>query len=139
MRPFVRRWAPAFLNLPISTKMPVERRRIIFSEDEVISAMLNHCRHSGIPLPDAEVEGLDIAMEEDCSVALTFAVTSPEEPDEVCLDAETVLNAVIGFCRMRSIPLPRAAIKRLEPMKGDLSMVFDMRRTSGWPRRSLAA
>lgn len=119
--------------------MPIERRRIIFSEDEVISAILIHCRHSGIPLPDAEVDGLDIAMDEDCSVALSFAVSSPGEPDQVCLDAETVLSAAIGYCRMRSIPLPRAATKRLEPMNGDLSMVFDMRRTTGWPRRSLAA
>ncbi len=119
--------------------MPIERRRIIFSHDEVVNAVLGHCRLSGIALPDAEVEGVDIAMDGDCSVQLTFAVESPEQADQVCIDAEAVLNAVIGFCRMRSIPLPRAAAKRLEPMDGELSMVFDMRRKRGSVRKSLAA
>jgi hypothetical protein len=118
--------------------MPTERRRIIFSDDEIVSAAISHCRSTGIALPDAEVEDLDIAMDGDCSLCLTFAVTSPEQVDELTLDPETLLSALIAFCRNRAIPIPRSASKRLEPMEGSLSMVFNMRRARGSVRKSAA-
>lgn len=119
--------------------MPTEQRRIIFADDEIVSASLSHCRLSGIALPDADVEDLDIALDTDCSIRLTFAVESPDLPDEVLLDPDTVMNALIGYCRLRSIPLPRVAVKRLEPVDGALSMVFDMHRRRGSVCESLAA
>lgn len=119
--------------------MPTERRRIIFSDDEIVTAALSHCRATGIAVPDAEVEHQDISTESDCSLVLTFAVTSPEQADEVRLDAETVLSALVEFCRVRSIPLPRAASKRLETQDGAVSMVFDMKRLRGSVHCMLAA
>lgn len=119
--------------------MPTEQRRIIFADDEIVTAVLSYCRIGGIALPDADVEKLDIALDTDCSVRLTFSVTSPDLPDEVFLDADTVMSALIGYCRLRSIPLPRVAAKRLEPADGTLSMVFEMQRRRGSVSESLAA
>ena len=102
--------------------------------------MLTHCRSAGIPLPDAEVEEMNIAVDDDCSVTLTFDVETPEQQDQVQFGPETVLCALAAFCRLRSIPLPRTATKRLEPLRGALSMVFDVCRTRSSVRTtSLAA
>jgi hypothetical protein len=90
---------------------PTERRRIIFSVDETVSAALSHCRSTRIAVPDAKVEHQDISTESDCSLLLTFGGGAPEQ---VHLDAETVLSTLVELCRLRSIPLPRAASKRLE-------------------------
>lgn len=119
--------------------MPTERRRIIFSDDEVAAAALSFCRETGIPVPDAGVERQSHNTERDCGLVLTFAVGSPDQIDEVELDAEAVLNALIAYCRMQSIPLPRATAKRLEHHDDAVSMVFEMNRDRGSVNRTLAA
>lgn len=119
--------------------MPIERRRIIFSDVEVVDAALAHCRATGIPVPDADVERRAIATDTDCSLVLTFAVSSPEQTDEVKIDAAGVLCALVAYCRIQSIPLPKAAAKRLEQHDGAVSMVFEMKRRRGSVSRTLAA
>ena len=123
----------------LSEQMPTERRRIIFSDDEIVSAALSHCRTAGIPVPDADLEDQTIATEGDCRLLLTFAVSSPDQIDEVRLDADSVLTALIAYCRMQSIPLPKAASKRLDQQGGAVSMVFDMERPRGSVTGTLAA
>ncbi len=119
--------------------MPAERRRIIFSNDEVVAAALSYCRATGIPVPDAEVQRRSVCMESDGSLFLVFDVSSPDQEDDVTLDVETVLNALVEFCRVQSIPLPRAAQKRLEYHGGALSLVFDMTLERGSVNATLAA
>lgn len=119
--------------------MPTERRRIIFSDGEVVDAALSYCRDTGIPVPDAEVEHQAIATDGDCSLVLTFAVSSPEQTDMVEIDAASVLGALIGYCRMQAIPLPKSATKRLEHHDGAVSMVFEMHRHRGSINCTLAA
>ena len=119
--------------------MPTERRRIIFSDDEIVSAALAHCRATGIRVPDAEVEELSIETDKDCGLLLTFAVGSPDQIDEVGIDAGNVLTALVSYCRMQSIPLPKAAAKRLEPRNGALSMVCDLQLRRGSVTSTIAA
>lgn len=119
--------------------MPTERRRIIFSDDEVVDAALSYCRATGIPVPDAKVEHHTIATDSDCSLVLTFAVSSPDQSDEVEIDTVGVLGALVAYCRIQSIPLPKPAAKRLEPYDGAVSMVFDMKRPRGSVNCTLAA
>ena len=119
--------------------MPTERRRIMFSDDEVVDAALAHCRATGIPVPDADVEHRRIADSGDCGLVLTFAVSSPDQADEVNLDANAMLTALVAFCRMQSIPLPKAAAKRLEIHDEAVSMVFEMKRPRGSVKCTLAA
>ena len=119
--------------------MPTERRRIIFSDEEIVSAALSHCRATGIPVPDAGVEKQTIATDGDYRLLLTFAVSSPDQIDEVQLDADSILTALIAYCRVQSIPLPKTAAKRLDSQNGALSMVFDMQRQRGSVTCTIAA
>jgi hypothetical protein len=119
--------------------MPTERRRIIFSDDEVVDAALSYCRATGIPVPDAKVEHQTIATDSDYSLTLTFAVSSPDQSDEVEIDASGVLGALVAYCRIQSIPLPKSAAKRLETHGGAVSMVFDIKRQRGSVNCTMAA
>lgn len=119
--------------------MPTERRRIIFTDQEIVSAALSYCRSTGIAVPDADVETMEIALDGDCGLDLTFAVSSPELSDQVSMDPQTLLNALVAYCRVGAIPLPKAASKRLEAKDGSLSMVFDMCRDRGSVNCTLAA
>jgi hypothetical protein len=102
------------------------------------------CRARPLPcdgrsVTDAEVEEQLIETDSDCGLNLTLAVSSPDQIDEVRLDADSVLTALISYCRMQSIPLPRAAAKRLDPLGDALSMVFDMQRPRGSVTSTIAA
>ena len=119
--------------------MPTERRRIIFSDDEIVSAALAHCRASGIPVPDADVEELSIETDDHCGLLLTFAVDTPDQIDEVRIDADSLLAALVSYCRTQSVPLPNAAVKRLDPRDGALSMVFELQRQRGSVTSTIAA
>lgn len=119
--------------------MPIERRRILFSDDEIVEAAIAHCKATGIALPNADVEDFHLDEQAGCALTLTFAVTSPAQVDELQLAADTLLNALVAFCRVNSIPLPRAPAKRLEPKDGALSMVFDTDRLRGSVRCCAAA
>ncbi len=90
-------------------------------------------------MPDAGVEKQTVATDSDCRLLLTFAVSSPDQVDEVRLDSDSVLTALIAYCRVQSIPLPRAARKRLDPYDGAVSMVFDMQRQRGSVTSTVAA
>ena len=119
--------------------MPTERRRIIFSANEIVSAALAHCRATGIPVPDADVQELCIGTDTDCGLLLTFAVDTPDQIDEVRIDADNVLAALVSYCRTQSVPLPNAAAKRLDPRDGALSMVFELQRQRGSVTSTIAA
>lgn len=122
-----------------SSEMPIERRRILFSDDEIVEAAIAHCKATGIALPNADVEEFHIDDRAGCALTLTFAVTSPDQVDELRLDPGTLLSALVAFCRVTAIPLPRAPSKRLEPKDGALSMVFDTDRLRGSVRCCIAA
>lgn len=111
--------------------MPIERRRILFSDDEIVAAAVSHCRATGIAVPDAEVEDIDVSLKPDCAVTLTFAVSSPDQSDELSIDTDTLVNALVSFCRLNAIPLPKSAQKHIEPKDGLLSMVFNTSRLRG--------
>lgn len=119
--------------------MPIERRRILFSDDEIVEAAIAHCRRSGIAVPQADVESVEIDTDSDCALTLTFAVELPDQSDELRLDSDTLLSALISYCRLSAVPLPRAADKRLERKDGALTMVFSTDRLRGSVNCSFAA
>lgn len=118
-------------NQDTDPAMPIERRRILFSDDEVVAAAVSHCRATGIAVPDAEVEDVDVCLTPGCAVTLTFAVSSPDQADELSIDTDTLVSALISFCRLNAIPLPKAPHKHIEPKDGLLSMVFNTDRLRG--------
>jgi len=65
--------------------MAFESRRLIFSQDELISAALDFCRHDRIALPDAEVEGVEFVSNAEPSLILLFRVKRPMDQDQVVL------------------------------------------------------
>lgn len=119
--------------------MPSERRRILFTDDEIVEAVISHCRATGIAVPHADVESLEIDRDSDCALTLTFAVASPDQSDQIHVDSDTLLAALVSYCRLAAIPLPRAIRKHLEPKDGCLSMVISTDRPRGSVKCSFAA
>ena len=89
-------------------------------------------------MPDTQIARHSPNAEKGCGLFLIFAVGSPDQTDELELDADAVLNALIAYCRILSIPLPQAAAKRLERHGDAVSMVFEISRDRGSLKRTQA-
>ncbi len=106
--------------------MPTEIRKIIFDKHDVQNAVVGHCLHANITLPQAAIEGIVIGMEHDSAVTLNFTRDDPAIPNDVTLSREEVGAALIRYCRDNKIPLPRRAPKILQPGEDSLSLFVKM-------------
>lgn len=90
----------------------VEIRYFAFSAAAVADALQAADREKGGTLHQFPVTDLAIMQDPQFSLALTiFNVTKHEQ---IAFNAEQVAVALIQYCRLRKIPLPRAGRKSLE-------------------------
>ena len=106
--------------------MAFESRRLIFSQDELIAAALEFCRHDRIPLPDADVEGVEFVSQSDPALTLIFRVSCPMDIDRVTLSHAQLVSALALFCKSKEIPLPLSAEKQVRCENGKVALQFEM-------------
>ena len=107
--------------------MAFESRRLIFSQDELILAALDFCRHDRIALPDAEVEGVEFVSNAEPSLILLFRVKRPMDQDQVVLSGPQLINALARFCKSKEILLPLSCEKQVCCENGEITLQFEMR------------
>lgn len=107
--------------------MPLELRKILFSVAELQVAVIGHCRATRRPVPDADVTRLVIRNDESAAATLHFRPSfNPKDPAEVVFTGDEVLAALIGYCNVVGIPLPRAAKKVLWPQDDGMSLMITL-------------
>jgi hypothetical protein len=106
--------------------MAFESRRLIFSQDELITAALDFCHHDRIALPDAEVEGVEFVSQADPALTLIFRVKGPMDIDQVTLSQAQLVNALALFCKRKEIPLPMSSEKQVHCEDGKIALQFEM-------------
>ncbi len=68
-------------------------------------------------------------------VVLKYADTGPEEADEVELSRDQVAAALIRYCSSINVPLPRSAQKVLQPGDDGISLLINIDRDKGTPKK----
>ena len=116
--------------------MPVETRRLTFSQAEIIQAALDFCGRGRIARPEADLDGIELDADPRRALTLRFRVASPVEPDAVVLGAGDVIEALVSFCRFGGVPLPNETKKSLAIENGEIVMHFRIDRR---PRRNRLA
>lgn len=106
--------------------MPEELRKILFSEDEVQAAVVDYCLRSKIPLPNKNIDELEVRADPEAMVVLKYADTGPEEANEVELSRDQVAAALIRYCSNIKVPLPRSAQKVLQPADNGISLLMNI-------------
>lgn len=89
----------------------MELRKIVFFEEEVRAAAVNHCMHANINVPQANIESVAVSNDAAKTLVLRFSVASPLDKNTVTLNREHVVAALIRYCRDQKIPLPRTGQK----------------------------
>jgi len=104
-----------------------EARYIVFSYEEALAAIVNWRRSSGRPLPPGTVTSF--VLHEDSARAVALLRWMPDKGGEALsmeFAADEIKEALLGYCRYRSIPLPRRSIKRLEIVNQSVALLLTL-------------
>jgi hypothetical protein len=108
--------------------MPVERREIRLSNDEVMAAVSAYARLTPGILPSGKLQNVLVAVSaaRPCVTASVALVGDPSGPlVAVSISYESIVELVIRFCQEEGIPMPRGGSKHASIMDGLLTLVID--------------
>lgn len=118
--------------------MPVDVRKIIFSNRELRLILPRFCKDKGIQLPDSPMQDFEIVRPdssnrivsentpEGLKVVLRFVSENPNQPFRVVLSENDIVEALIGACRSAKIPLARRAKKYLQAQKDSIALAVGL-------------
>lgn len=118
--------------------MPIDVRKIIFSNRELRMILQKYCKEKGIQLPKSPLQNFEIIRPDDSNrvisentpeglkFILNFVSSNPNEPFRIHLTEDDVIQALIMACREAKIPLPRKANKHLQPQKDAIALSIGM-------------
>lgn len=116
--------------------MPLEHRKIEYSNTELQAALVNYCLRHDIHLPDAFIAGIDLKWQP--RPVATFEFSDLDDPNRaVSLKEPEIAAALIDYCHAQHMPLPHHGEKILEPSSKDgIAMLIrlewgDLRKKAG--------
>jgi hypothetical protein len=107
------------------TTVPRELRKVIFTRNELQAALVSHLLHAGRSMPSRSIDRLEIG-EGLAAVTIVFQPDDSADVQQWALSQEEVAAALIRYCGQFSIPLPRAAKKRLQMDNNSLALLFSL-------------
>jgi hypothetical protein len=93
--------------------MPSELRRIVFSNDELRSALEDYLKGQKTPLPLGVITSVQLSDAPQGTVFLYLAGREDNDRASLALSPEKIAAALLRFCKRQRIPVPRRANKSL--------------------------
>jgi len=108
--------------------MSSETRRITFTSEELVQAVANHRRDEKQPFPSSRVRGAQVTQANGSGLKIAFALdpATGDGAKELELKPNEVGAALIKFCRLKKIPLPKRATKSLAANDGQIILVLSL-------------
>ena len=107
--------------------MPSEIRSIIFSREELVTALTEFAKRKGRPLPPGSVFKCKVSAEPGVEVALAIAVDGEDRLEHVTFTAKDLGAALVFYCIQHEIPLPaRGATKGLRVYGDSLALIVSI-------------
>ncbi len=112
--------------------MTVEHRQIIFSRHETLYAIINFDAATHV-LPAGTIVDADVVERDGrVTVAVKISPNGDDAPTEITLTPSAACSALIAYCGIEGIPLPRKASKRLTRSGDGLALQLELN-TAGTP------
>lgn len=93
--------------------MPTEHRDIAFSKSEVWAAVIDYCLRHEVELPDADIEDMETTQGDKGDLNLDITYKAPAKGRIVTIRHAQLGAALINYCRLIRVPLPRVGLKAL--------------------------
>lgn len=107
--------------------MPTELRRLVFSNIELLEAILLHNAVAKQKLPRGALSLSKI--EHDPRVSVTLQIVG-ETTQTIRVSAEWIAAALLRYCMVKHVPVPRLSTKSLQVNGDNLCLVIEMRAAS---------
>ena len=107
--------------------MITEFRRLIFSKDEILKAILSYNLRSSVKLPPGDITNIKTTSVPEPAIVLDVHDPSSDTTETVTLESTYLAATMLRYCIEFKIPIPRHADKYVE-IVGDgvaLSMSID--------------
>jgi hypothetical protein len=109
--------------------MASETRRITFSSEELVLALTRQRRDDKQPLPESRIRGTTVAAAANggaIKVAIMLQSKTSDELEPLEIRPAEVGAALIKFCNLQKIPLPRKAAKSITVDNGQIALVLKL-------------
>src|SRR3954462_10797117 len=108
--------------------MTTEIRRITFSSEELVQAISRHRRDEKQPLPETRIRGSKVESGEGPAPRVSLVLDPAGGGGATSMDFRPteIAVALIKFCRLKKIPLPKRAEKSLGVDRGQISLVLQL-------------
>ena len=93
--------------------MAREIRKIIFSEQDLLEAMLNYATRNDYVLPRARIERLAVRKDAHEGLSVKFLWNDPTLTTNISFNEGEIAAALILFCKNQKIPLAKSAKKSI--------------------------
>jgi hypothetical protein len=104
--------------------LPRQVRCLVFSREEIFSALVEHRRRQKLPLPSGYVEKIVTETGEAGTFAyLRICCDAARETIQVEFDDTEIQEALIGFCQSRHIPLAKRGEKKISPHGSSIALI----------------
>jgi hypothetical protein len=113
-------------DIPNSERPPLPRqvRCLVFSREEIFSALVEHRRRQKLPLPSGYVEKIVTETGEAGTFAyLRICCDAARETIQVEFDDTEIQEALIGFCQSRHIPLAKRGEKKISLHGSSIALI----------------
>lgn len=111
--------------------MPIERREICLTDEELMRAVQAYGRQTPGLLPIGPMLSVRVVVKAPnipvVTVSIRLAGDSAEPPVDVCLGDESIFELLVRFCLDEGVPMPRGGKKVAQVIDGMLAMVIDHR------------
>ena len=100
--------------------MPLDLKKIVFSNEEIQALMVNYCLRTNVSMPDTRIGGVELLWEPELQLDIKFLSKHASGFGRtLSFTNSEVAAAVIMYCRLNKEPLPKTAEKKLEPVGDD--------------------
>jgi hypothetical protein len=104
-----------------------ETRHITFGKEALIHALTSYAAASKLSLPPGIIQSCEISAKPDISVSLGILSAKTGTLEKATIPAETIGAAMIRYCRLVNVPLPRDAGKSLVASGDNLILSIHVR------------
>lgn len=94
--------------------MPKETRKLVFSAQEVETAIGVYLDASKIPARSTHILSVALQRGEEVGALLRLSIALPGAKDELLLGTEQIGAALILYCKKTRVPLPKGGTKSLQ-------------------------
>ena len=104
--------------------MPSETRKITFTRDELIDAIVEFNKAGNKKFNAETIDSLEISDGPHVSVDITFTPPDGNLKEKLALNVEFLGKALIYFCMNHHIPVPRESTRALAVIDNKLVLCF---------------